>query len=231
MPSESPTASRKTTLEWPSEKKKPTLSGRWPSRHQLARRVVDRADVVGVERVAHAERVGRDADADAEDAAAELQVLRRDEAEQQAEADDVQRDDHEREQPARASTRPARASATPASIAIFAHRYDVAAIGLFPPDHALRTARGARAIVPLRTALSQPIRRYESLATGVPLGHRFARCGRAVRPRARWRSRSPRGVAEKCLRTGMPRAERARAAAGARPARSAMRPSAPPGSA
>ena len=37
--------------------------------HQLARGVVDRADVVGVEGVAHAERVGRDADADAEDAA------------------------------------------------------------------------------------------------------------------------------------------------------------------
>ena len=31
MPSANPTASRKTTVEWPSEKKKPTLSGRWPS--------------------------------------------------------------------------------------------------------------------------------------------------------------------------------------------------------
>ena len=65
--------------------------------HQLARRVVDRADVVGVEGVAHPERVGRDADPDAEDAASQSQVLRRDEAEQQAEADDVEGNDHEGE--------------------------------------------------------------------------------------------------------------------------------------
>ena len=31
MPSEKSTASAKTTVEWPSEKKKPTPSGRWPS--------------------------------------------------------------------------------------------------------------------------------------------------------------------------------------------------------
>ncbi len=31
MPTASPIASRKTIDEWPSEKKKPTLSGRWPS--------------------------------------------------------------------------------------------------------------------------------------------------------------------------------------------------------
>ena len=31
MPIANPTASRKTIVEWPSEKKKPTPSGRWPS--------------------------------------------------------------------------------------------------------------------------------------------------------------------------------------------------------
>ena len=47
--------------------------------HQLARRVVDRRDVVGVEGVAHAERVGGDADPDRERArAAERVVVRRD---------------------------------------------------------------------------------------------------------------------------------------------------------
>ena len=66
MPSVKRTASTKTIVECPSEKKKPTLSGRWPSRHQLAGGVVDRADVVGVEGVAQPERVGGDADADAE---------------------------------------------------------------------------------------------------------------------------------------------------------------------
>ena len=30
-PAASSTASTSTTVEWPSEKKKPTLSGRWPS--------------------------------------------------------------------------------------------------------------------------------------------------------------------------------------------------------
>ena len=66
--------------------------------HELARRVVDRADVVGVEGVAHAERVGGDADADAERAAAaEAEMGRDDEAEEQPEADDVQAEDHERE--------------------------------------------------------------------------------------------------------------------------------------
>src|SRR4029077_10377602 len=70
-----------------------------PVAHQLARRVVDRADVVGVERVAHAERVRRDADTDSEDSRAELQMLWSDEAEQQAEADDMQREDDERQYP------------------------------------------------------------------------------------------------------------------------------------
>ena len=35
MPSEKSSARTKTTVEWPSEKKKPTLSGRWPSAMNL----------------------------------------------------------------------------------------------------------------------------------------------------------------------------------------------------
>ena len=50
--------------------------------------------MVGVEGVAHAQRVGGEADAGGEGAAgAEAEVVRDDEAEEQAEADDVQADD------------------------------------------------------------------------------------------------------------------------------------------
>src|SRR5215472_5608290 len=66
MPKFSSTASAKTTEEWPSEKKKPTDRGRLPS-HQLAGGVVDGRDVVGVERVAHAQGVGQDPGAEPED--------------------------------------------------------------------------------------------------------------------------------------------------------------------
>ena len=79
--------------------------------HQLARRVVDRADVIGVEGVAQAERVGRDPDADAECARAELEVGGLDDADQQSEPDDVQRHDRQYEQagapPLGGSQRPA----------------------------------------------------------------------------------------------------------------------------
>ena len=97
MPSASPIASRKTIdrmaeREEEADAQRPLAVG-----HQLAGRVVDGGDVIGIEGVAHPERVGRDADADAEDAGAELEVLRRDEPEQQSEADDVQGDDDERE--------------------------------------------------------------------------------------------------------------------------------------
>ena len=62
--------------------------------HELARRVVDGRDVVGVEGVAHAQRVGGQADAGGEGAAgAEAEVVRDDDPEEQAEADDVQADD------------------------------------------------------------------------------------------------------------------------------------------
>ena len=54
--------------------------------HQLAGRVVDRGDVVGVERVAQPERVGGDADPDRERAGRpEVVVARRDECEQRRE--------------------------------------------------------------------------------------------------------------------------------------------------
>ena len=66
--------------------------------HELARRVVDRRDVVGVERVAQPERVGREPDPRRERATGpEAEVVRHDEAEQQPEADDVQADDGRRE--------------------------------------------------------------------------------------------------------------------------------------
>ena len=62
--------------------------------HQLAGRVVDRGDVVGVEGVPHAERVCRDPDSEAEHGAvAEGELRRHDESEQQPEADDVERGD------------------------------------------------------------------------------------------------------------------------------------------
>jgi hypothetical protein len=66
--------------------------------HELARGVVDRADVIGVKGVTHPEGVGGDADADPERAArAEAEMGRDDEAEQQAEADHVQPEDHDPE--------------------------------------------------------------------------------------------------------------------------------------
>ena len=61
--------SANTIVECPSEKKKPTPSGRCPSLISLRVVLSIARDVVGVERVAQAERVGGDADADAEHAA------------------------------------------------------------------------------------------------------------------------------------------------------------------
>jgi hypothetical protein len=62
--------------------------------HQLAGRVVDRGDVVGVKGVPHAERVRRDPDPEPEHGAvAEGELRRHDESEQQPEADDVERGD------------------------------------------------------------------------------------------------------------------------------------------
>ena len=61
-----------TTLEWPSANQKPTETGPLAVGHQLAGGVVDGGDVVGVEGVPHAEGVGGDAQADAEDLRADL---------------------------------------------------------------------------------------------------------------------------------------------------------------
>jgi hypothetical protein len=61
--------------------------------HQLAGGVVDRRDVVDVERVPHTQRVGGNTEADAEGLASDLEVLRGNDHEQQAEADRVERDD------------------------------------------------------------------------------------------------------------------------------------------
>ncbi len=65
-PTEIRNASANTIVEWPSENQKPDAQRPLALAHQLAGRVVDRRDVVGVERVAQAERVGGHPDADRE---------------------------------------------------------------------------------------------------------------------------------------------------------------------
>ena len=129
-PTESRNASANTIVEWPRENQNPTDSGlrrgRRPASagvvgHQLAGGVVDGRDVVGVERVPQAERVRQDADADGEDRVvpAEVVVVGHHEAEQHAEADDVQQDDEPvhrrraRSGPAGSSSRGTGRSATP----------------------------------------------------------------------------------------------------------------------
>ena len=54
------TDSATTIVEWPSEKKRPTADRPLAVLHQLAGRVVDRRDVVRVDRVAQAEGVGEE---------------------------------------------------------------------------------------------------------------------------------------------------------------------------
>ena len=58
------TEARTTMVEWPSEKKKPTAVGLLAFLHQLADDVVDGGDVVGIEGVPQAERVGEERDAE-----------------------------------------------------------------------------------------------------------------------------------------------------------------------
>ncbi len=58
--------------------------------HQLAGRVVDGGDVVGVEGVPHAEGVCRDAESHAEELAGDVVLLRRHDADEQPPADDVE---------------------------------------------------------------------------------------------------------------------------------------------
>ena len=66
-PMASSSESPKTTLEWPSANQNPVPSGGLALADQLARRVVDRRDVVGVERVPRTQQEGGHAEADAED--------------------------------------------------------------------------------------------------------------------------------------------------------------------
>ena len=75
--------------------------GALPVVHQLAGGVVDRGDVVSVERVPQPQCVGGQSNADSEDFVAEAEVLRCDEHHQRDPADEVQaRDDAEhRRQP------------------------------------------------------------------------------------------------------------------------------------
>ena len=85
--------------------------------HELARGVVDRGDVVGVEGVAQPQRVGRDPHPETEHAAGtEAVVVRHYDRQQQEEADDVQADDdrgeHRRSPPLRRRQR--RSDAPPA---------------------------------------------------------------------------------------------------------------------
>src|ERR1700759_5133194 len=95
-PSPRSSTSTKTIVEWPSENQNPTESARVPGpvREQLPRGVVDRGDVVGVERVPHPEQVGGQAETEPEDPrAAQLVVRRSDEERQGSPAEHVQQQD------------------------------------------------------------------------------------------------------------------------------------------
>ena len=74
----------------------PDAQGSFAIGHQLPRRVVDRRDVIGVEGVTETERVGGEADPDREGAGgAERVVMRRNERDQDEEAERVE-PDHDR---------------------------------------------------------------------------------------------------------------------------------------
>lgn len=81
----------------PEREEEPDAERALPVGHQLAGGVVDRADVIGVEGMAQAQRVRGDADADPEDptAPAEIEVMRDDDPKQQEEPDRMQQRDHE----------------------------------------------------------------------------------------------------------------------------------------
>src|SRR6266568_8053660 len=80
-------ASPKTTEEWPSENKEPDTKRSQLVIHQRAGGVVDRGDVVCVERVAQPQRVGRQPDTDAECLIADAEVRRFDDEHQGAPTD------------------------------------------------------------------------------------------------------------------------------------------------
>ena len=171
-PDGEPDGEQEDDVEWPSEKKKPTLSGRWPS-------LISFRVVLSIAPMWSASNAWRMPSVYAvmptpipKMRRPELQVLRRDEPEQQAEADDVQREDDERQQPRRASTRPAERARNRV------HREtgdDVVAIGLFPRIVSRTSCCDllARANHPHQTSSTQP----------------FVRPGRSVR--WRWSRRFP----------------------------------------
>ena len=100
MPNTTRIPSRKTIVECPSEKKNPTLSGRWPSFISL-RVVLSIAPMWSASKAClMPERVRRDADAEPEGAVrAEAVVVRQHERDEQEEADRVQAGDRGDEQP------------------------------------------------------------------------------------------------------------------------------------
>ena len=62
--SATPIVASTTTVEWPSEKNRPSADRPLALLHQLARDVVDGGDVVGIDRVAQPEAVGEEAGAE-----------------------------------------------------------------------------------------------------------------------------------------------------------------------
>ena len=93
----------KTTELCPRLNQNPTLSGRLPAPHELAGRVVDGCDVIGVECVPHAERVCRYAQSDPQELTADRVAVRCHDADQHAPADEVQQQDEAAHAPQAAS--------------------------------------------------------------------------------------------------------------------------------
>jgi hypothetical protein len=82
MPSASRVTTMKTTELCPRLSQNSTLSGRLLSPHELAGRVVDGCDVIGVERVRRAERVCRHAQSDPQELTADRLAVRCHDADQ-----------------------------------------------------------------------------------------------------------------------------------------------------
>jgi hypothetical protein len=105
--------------------------------------------------VAQPERVGRDADADAEHATsgAEVEVMWDDEPEQQAEPQDVQREDRERQGRRSAPLRRRQGAATARSQAIAPVRVTCASVNSSPATEASSAARRGGPISPRRSSM------------------------------------------------------------------------------
>src|SRR6478752_5961554 len=101
-----------------------------PIGDELAGRVVDSSDVVGVEGVSHPERVGEHAHPDVvHGRLTEREVVRDDEAEQHAEADHVQEHDEAGHPEKRAPVLLVQRSAEPGESALAASRWHVPTLG------------------------------------------------------------------------------------------------------